>query len=55
VKDYEVLWWEIGSDKGHRVSVSAETPEEPKEKLRAEFGENIGVSIWNEDDANRPR
>jgi hypothetical protein len=56
VKLYRAIIWERNSDRpGQRVSVLAESLKEAREKLVAEYGEGNIISLYNEEDAARPR
>lgn len=56
VKVYQAIIWIKGSEKpGERVSVTAETLSEAKEKLESEYGQGNVFDLHNEEDASRPR
>ena len=56
LKIYDAIIWIVGSDEpGKRVTVSAENGDIAKEKLRKEFGEEIIITLHNEEDASQPR
>lgn len=38
-----------------RVTLWAETGRDAIEQLKVQFGEDLTYSVWNEEDANRPR
>ena len=53
---YQAIVWKDGSDRpGQRVSVVAETLEDAKEKLEAEYGAGNVFDLHNAEDATRPR
>ena len=52
-REYRGFIW-IADRPGIRVSVMARSLAEAREKVVAEHGEGI-ISLWNEDDAARPR
>lgn len=54
LKEYVGFIW-IGDQPGIRLSVWAHTGQEAWDEVIAEYGEGHVISIWNEDDANRPR
>lgn len=47
------IW--IGEDPGIRLSVQARNVSEAKAMVIAEHGQGHVISLWNEDDANKPR
>jgi hypothetical protein len=55
VKIYKTTIWKRDPEAGLRVSVAAESLAEARRKLEAEHGEGTVYSLWNEEDANRPR
>jgi len=53
---YKAMIWTRDSDKpGQRVSALAESLQEAKEKLEAQYGEGNVYDLHNEEDAKRPR
>ena len=54
VKNYVGYIW-IGDDPGIRLSILAESGEKAIAKVREQYGEGHVVSLWNEEDAKRPR
>jgi hypothetical protein len=56
LREYKAMISEVGSDKWTaRTTVLAESPEEAREKLEAEYGEGTVFYLHNEEDASRPR
>ena len=55
MKLYQALVGEPDSDKGRRVSIYAPDIQEAKRLLEEEYGEGNVVSVWNEEDASKPR
>jgi hypothetical protein len=53
-KEYVGYVW-VGDEAGIRLSVWAESAAEASELIDAEFGEGSVHSVWNEEDASRPR
>jgi hypothetical protein len=53
-KTYVGFSW-IGNEPGIRLRVSAESPGEARAVVEAEFGSGHVISLWNEDDASKPR
>ena len=54
LKEYVGFIW-IGDQPGIRLSIWAHTGKDAWAQVIAEYGEGHVISIWNEDDANRPR
>jgi hypothetical protein len=57
VKEYKAIVWPRESDDvpGERVSFWAETVEEAAAQLKAQYGEGIVYTLWNDEDAAKPR
>lgn len=56
VKVYQAIIWTKDSEKpGERVSVTAESLSEAREKLESEYGKGNVFDLHNEEDASRPR
>jgi hypothetical protein len=56
MKEYKAIVWDRGPDApGKRVSVMARSLAEATERLEAEYGKDIPLSVYNEEDADRPR
>lgn len=56
VKLYRAMIWTRDPDcPGQRVSVPAQSLEEAKAKLEAEYGDGNVFDLHNEEDASRPR
>lgn len=53
-KEYVGIIW-IGNDPGIRLRVFAPSALEAQALVIEEYGEGHVISVWNEDDANRPR
>lgn len=47
------IW--IGNEPGIRLTIEARTVEEAKAKVVAEYGDGHSISLWNEEDARKPR
>ncbi len=54
VREYVGLIW-IGEEPGRRIRIMATSGEEAEELLVQEFGPNHVYTLWNEEDAQRPR
>ena len=54
VRMYKAVIW-IGDKPGRRVTLAARSLREARVKLEAEYGTGYVISIWNEEDAERPR
>lgn len=54
MKLYKAIVW-VGDKPGVRVELMAESGEQARDELKAKYGENALVTVWNEDDAARPR
>jgi hypothetical protein len=55
-KLYKAIIWVDGSEKpGQRVSVTADSITEAKQKLEAKYGAGNVYNLHNEEDAARPR
>ncbi len=54
VREYLALVW-IGDAPGFRLQVHARSSAEAKALVKAEYGDDAVVSVWNEQDASRPR
>ena len=56
MKTYKAMIWDDDPEKpGRRVSVLAESHNDAKKKLEAEYGEGHVFYLRNEEDAARPR
>jgi hypothetical protein len=56
VKTYKaVIWTPESSEPGRRVNVVANSLQDARDKLEAEYGEGTVFDLHNEDDAARPR
>jgi hypothetical protein len=55
MKEYKAIVWIDDETPGKRVTLLADTLKEAQQKVREEFGPKATISLWNEDDANRPR
>jgi hypothetical protein len=53
-KEY-VGYISIGDEPGERLSVWARSADEAGRNVVAEYGKGHAYSIWNEDDAQKPR
>jgi hypothetical protein len=45
----------VGDDRGTIVRVLASSLDDAKKQLELEYGQGSVVSLWNEEDAGRPR
>lgn len=54
LKEYVGFIW-IGDAPGVRLSIMARSPEEAEAVMEAEYGSGHVYSLWNEEDASRPR
>lgn len=54
MRPYKAIVW-VRDEPGERVSLLAESPDQAKQELRARYGEDIVITLWNEEDAARPR
>jgi hypothetical protein len=54
MKTYVGYIW-IDDQPGIRLSVDAHSPDEAKAAVEAEYGLGHVVTLWNEDDASKPR
>jgi hypothetical protein len=56
MKTYKAIVWESDPQKpGQRVTVMAESLDDAKKQLEVTYGEGCVISLYNEDDAARPR
>jgi hypothetical protein len=57
VKEYQAIVWLANKSEtpGLRVTVVAEDGDRAMAALKAEYGDDATETLWNEDDANRPR
>lgn len=56
MKTYHAMIWQPDSkESGYRASVTAESLEDARRLLEAEYGEGSVFDLRNEDDASRPR
>ncbi len=53
-RTFEAIVW-VGDRPGERVAVAAQDPAEATTKLRSQFGDDVIISAWNAEDADRPR
>ena len=55
-REYQaIVWAEDPNGPGERIVLSATSLEEAREQIDKKYGPNIVVSLWNEDDSNKPR
>jgi hypothetical protein len=47
------IW--IAEGPGIRFSIPAQSPDEAREAIEAEYGKGHVISLWNEDDSSKPR
>ena len=56
IKEYRGIYWEDDSDDiAKRITINATSIEEAVRKLKEKYGENIKFSLYNEEDAQKPR
>jgi hypothetical protein len=56
LRPYEALILSLGPFAAvFRVTVVARSLDDAKERLESEYGHGRVYSVWNEDDANKPR
>jgi hypothetical protein len=54
MKTYVGYIW-VDDEQGVRIRVSARSPDDARAAVKAEYGEGHALSLWNEDDASKPR
>lgn len=54
LREYVGLIW-IGEEPGRRIRIMAASGEEAEELLLQEFGAGHAYTLWNEEDAGKPR
>lgn len=56
LREYSAIVW-VGDAAGQRVTLLAKSLNDARAQIRESYGEgpNITASIWNEEDASRPR
>jgi len=54
-REYQALVWVEGQDRGERLSLFATSLDDARRQLEERYGREIKSSIWNEDDAAKPR
>ncbi|MCP3877274.1 MAG: hypothetical protein GY701_02600 [Sulfitobacter sp.] len=54
LREYKAIVWRA-ENAGERVAVRAPSAAQAERRLRAKYGRDATISIWNEDDASRPR
>ncbi len=56
LRPYMAIVWTNDPEKpGQRLEVFANSLDDAKSMIKAQFDEEITMSLWNEEDANRPR
>jgi len=53
-KPYVGVVW-IGGEPGQRFTMMARSPEEARAKAEAQFGAGHEMTLWSDEDADRPR
>jgi len=53
-RQYKALVW-VGDDPGIRVELYARNLEEATLQLKERYGREAVISLWNDDDAQKPR
>jgi hypothetical protein len=54
MREYVAIIW-MGDDPGVRCAVMARSLEEARAEIEKQFGQGHVISIYNEEDAQRPR
>ena len=54
MKEFVGFIW-IRNEPGIRLTIKARTVAEAKAKVVREYGEGHSISLWNEEDADKPR
>jgi hypothetical protein len=56
LREYKAIVW-VGEAAGQRVTLVAKSLNDARAQIRERYGEdsNVIASIWNEEDARRPR
>ena len=56
LREYQaIVWAEDTSGPGERLVLLAFSLDEARAQIDKKYGPNIVVSLWNEDDANKPQ
>jgi hypothetical protein len=56
LREYQVIWWtEDFARPGQRLTVHACSLDDASKQIKEKYGTNIKTSIWNEEDAAKPR
>ncbi|QTN21512.1 hypothetical protein HZ992_15105 [Rhizobacter sp. AJA081-3] len=50
-----IIWPKDSSAPGERITLLARNLEDASAQVQAQFGENVVVSLWNEEDADAAR
>lgn len=54
LREYVGVIW-VGGDPGVHLRVSAESLDDARRQVVAQYGDGHTISLWNEDDAASPR
>jgi hypothetical protein len=56
MKLYKGIYWHKDAENlGERIEIFAYDGADAKRRIREKFGKDIGISVWNEEEASRPR
>lgn len=56
LREYQVIWWtDDPARPRERLTVLALSLDDANKQIKDKYGENIKSSIWNEEDAAKPR
>ena len=56
LREYQVIWWtDDPACSRERLTVLAISLDDASKQVKNKFGSNINTSIWNEEDAAKPR
>jgi hypothetical protein len=56
LREYQVIWWtEDCARPRERLTVQACSLDDASKQIKEKYGTNIKTSIWNEEDAAKPR
>jgi len=54
VREYRALIW-TDDDPGKRLEIQADSLDDAKRLIEAEYGDGHVISLWSDEDAGRPR
>jgi hypothetical protein len=55
MKLFTAIVWRVRDEPGIRVNVHAESLDHASRQLEAEYGKDAVISLWDEEEAGRPR